>query len=129
MSSLIGNKIKINFVFSLISVLYCKHYLLQRSSNYDCSIHMQLDFTQGWLNSYCLTSALSYPFIVLQDSLTNVLDVECSCSRFLENSKSTTLLFVRSLTCLSLLSYTVVVGLHVHKLTAFSCIVVGVAFI
>ena len=43
------------------------------------------NFTQGWLDSYNSSSALSCLFIVRRNILTIVLKVECSCSRFLEN--------------------------------------------
>ena len=61
-------------------------------SNHDCS-HTQRVYTQDWLNYFCLSSALSCPFIVLH-SLTNVFEVECSCSRCLDGCIVTTLLFV-----------------------------------
>ena len=63
------------------------------ATNYDCSLHTQRDFTQDWLNHYLL-SALSCLFTDLHNSLTNVLKVAYSCSRFRKNSIATSLLFL-----------------------------------
>ena len=51
-------------------------------------------FTQDWLNYYYTPSALPCLFVVLRNSLTNVFEVECSCSPFFENSIATSFLFV-----------------------------------
>ena len=46
--------------FLKTTTLVCKW---QRSLNHDCFLHMQLVFTQDWLNSYYSLSALSCVFI------------------------------------------------------------------
>ena len=59
--------------YSLFFLHFCtrKHYQLfsrslqRRSSNHYNFLHVQRDFTQGWLNSYYLSCALSCSFIVI----------------------------------------------------------------
>ena len=49
--------------------------VLRKSSNRDCSLYTLRIFTQDWLNYYCPSSTLFWLFIVLRNSLTNVLNV------------------------------------------------------
>ena len=61
------------------------------------TVHMQRIFTQDWRNSYYWLPVLSCLFIFLYahvNSLTNILEVECLCFRFLENSIATKLLLM-----------------------------------
>ena len=66
----------------------------RRSSNHDYSLHTQRVFTQDWLNYYYLSPALFCLFIVLHKQFDELAWNKRSCSRFLEKSIATSLLFV-----------------------------------
>ena len=120
-----------NILFVMLLCLQCLFFrsVWQRSSNRDCSLHIQRVFTQDWLIYY-----LSLP-------------LSCPCSHFLENSIVTTLLFVycvhivvrvlctQCCLCVRLLVYpllphtVVVIDLLVNKLAAFVCVLVDVALV
>ena len=80
----------------------------RKPSNHDCSLTQRL-FTQGSLNSYCSAFVLSCLLWSNINNLMNVLEAERWCSRFLENSIATSLLFVS--TVLHVFLMLVVVGL------------------
>ena len=90
--------IKNNLVLRYTSVLYTSVLVCTNNCSVDPS-NGDLDtmtdfFIKCWLNSYCLSSELSCLFIFQRNSLTNVIEVECACSYFAENSIATSFLFV-----------------------------------
>ena len=79
------------------SIFFTAYKLFQSNNTYSLGLYSgdlqtttvlftQRVFTQDWLNYYYSQSTLS--------CLMNVLEVKCLCSRFLENSIATSLLFV-----------------------------------
>ena len=77
----------------MFAILFCLQlrFFEQRSSNHHCSVHTQRVFTQVWIISCLLCPAFLYAPV---NSLTNIIELECSCCRHLEKPIVTSLLFV-----------------------------------